>query len=77
VRVVKNEGVYLIYGQVSDACLSMLRKFVGHCLTYGQGKGVKFGVMRVLCYSMFFARVQATEKLPKSNRKDYRKASNP
>jgi hypothetical protein len=34
----KNEGVYLIYRQVSGACLSMLRKFVGHCLTYGQGK---------------------------------------
>jgi len=32
--------VGLIYGQVSSACLSMLRKNEGHCLTYGQGVGL-------------------------------------
>jgi hypothetical protein len=31
----------------------------------------------VLCYRMFFAKVQETEKPPKSHRKDNRKALNP
>jgi len=35
----KSEGVYLIYGQVSSACISMLRKNKGHYLTYGQAGG--------------------------------------
>jgi hypothetical protein len=45
----------------------MFRKFVGHCLTYGQGKGVKvLGGSRVgvLCYNMFLAKWQETLKQP-------------
>ncbi len=53
----KKWGVYLIYGQVSSACLSMLRKNEGHCLTYGHGAGLslqgvrgRVGVFGITCF---------------------------
>jgi len=53
----------LIYGQVLSACLSMIRKNEGHCLTYGQRRGGG-RVLAVLYYSVIFCSVQATLKQP-------------
>jgi len=59
----KSEVVGLIYGQVLSACLSMIRKNEGYCLTYGQRRGGGRG-WAVFYYSMFFISVQETVKAP-------------
>ena len=51
----------MIYGQVLSACLPMLRKNEGHCLTYGQRRGGG-RVWAVFYYDMFFCKVSSLRK---------------
>jgi len=53
--------VGLIYGQVLSACLPMLRKNEGHCLTYGQRRGGGRG-WAVLYYDRFFRKGASLRK---------------